>query len=479
MRPKLITRSLAAVLCSVMMLSQVGTSMSVLAAEEPVSETPLENESSETASSSHVVYGWNEESLTLHYETGYAPAWEALSNVLPKSVSANTDEGVVDVAIKGWTYNESYDVNKTGTYLIESVIDEKYALAEGVSNYPAYVVIEDVQHLVSFSGLDDIIAAPGSNVDVLDGVVATDGDIEYTVGIAAVTAVDGSGEAVDEAEIDLGEEDPVLFDVVDGYTYTVHLVAFDESGELTDAEPAVRYVYVRNIVQPRAPSLKKAPLLGSASSAITSIDQFSVDFASGATLDTASDSTQAYIWTATRSSSGHQFIYRVSYATSGIGDAAAGDIEIRVPLHLYKDRDGRYADKIELGVPLDTEVDEDSPDSRDVEFVYRVEGTEAVIYNRIPVSAASNGYVEIAYALSKNTFSYRDMSHSDEMTASIKAGSNTADDTELPYGINTTAKVNRTEKSFPTCIQRGCRDGETLLRTLRIITICAGKSGQQ
>ena len=121
-------------------------------------------------------------------------------------MSANTDEGTVDVAIKGWTYNESYDVNKTGTYLIESVIDEKYALGEGVSNYAALVIIEDVNHAVHFTGLDDLVVLPGSNVNVLDGVVASDGDKEYTVGISSITAVDGSGQSVSEEEIEFGEE---------------------------------------------------------------------------------------------------------------------------------------------------------------------------------------------------------------------------------------------------------------------------------
>ena len=447
-----IKRKIAAALCAVMMISNFETSFSVLAAENLSGGVTKEvnNNTSDTTSESsvsHVVYGWNEESLTLHYETGYAPAWEALSSVLPTSVSANTNEGVVDVAIKGWTYNESYDVNKTGTYLIESVIDEKYALGDGVSNYAAFVVIEDVNHAVHFTGLDDLIVLPGSNVNVLDGVTASDGNIEYAVGISSITAVDGTGAEVDSESIELGEEEPVLFDVVDGYTYTINLVALDEFGEVTDSEPAVRLVYVRDIVQPRAPAMQlmSIQLPANPVSGVTSIDDFSVEFVSG-----GSTNSGAYIWNATRATSGHQFVYMISYSTSGVGTSEPGALEIRIPLHLIKNRLGQYADTIEMSVPHEDEITEEDVEDGSVEYAYRIEGDEVVFFNVAEVSAAVNGYFEVAYSMDLSTFNYVDMEHSDEMWARMSIGSHTAEDTEWPVGINTTAKINSTSKRFPT-----------------------------
>ena len=234
---------------------------------------------------------------------------------------------------------------------------------------------------------------------------------------------------------------------MDGYTYTVNLVALDEFGEITDAEPAVRLVYVRDIVQPRAPSMQlmSVRLPANPSSGTTSIDDFSVEFVAG-----GSTNSGAYIWNATRSTSGHQFVYMVSYSTSGVGISEPGALEIRIPLHMMKDRYGNYADTIEMSVPHEDEITDLDLMLGLTEYAYKIEGDEVVFFNVTEISAAVNGYFEVAYALNDPTFNYIDMGRSDEMRASISINTLTANDTDLPFGINTTAKINSTDKRFPT-----------------------------
>ena len=120
-----------------------------------------------------------------------------------------------------------------------------------------------------------------------------------------------------------------------------------------------------------------------------------------------------YTWVATNNNADHRFTYRINYAMSGQEDRPAKSVEIRIPSRLIKDRNGEYADYLDMSIP-----EENDPEiTDDTKYVYYVDGDDVVIYNRIPVHAAENGYIEVSYITKYRTFEYTDMGASDDFTA--------------------------------------------------------------
>ena len=116
-------------------------------------------------------------------------------------------------------------------------------------------------------------------------------------------------------------------------------------------------------------------------------------------------------WTPETNDIGHKFVYRLSYAFSGTGEAEKDTIKIRVPKHLIRDRKGNYQDEFDVGVPEGRDAD-----SRD-DFAYR-EGTGedkdyCIIYNNRSIPAAQAGTIEVSYALTEKVSAYTDMQESD------------------------------------------------------------------
>ncbi len=194
----------------------------------------------------------------------------------------------------------------------------------------------------------------------------------------------------------------------------------------------------------QAPALTPSLAPLSAAGNVTAIESFGVSFQQGATYNS---SLNAYIWDATRNTSNHSFSFRISYSLSGEGNVEAGAVQMRIPANIIKDRNGNYADIIDFSVPRYDEIAESDVD---VDFVYRQEGNEYVIYNCKEISAASNGFIEVMYSTTKNTMNYVDMGLSEPFHSSLSVGSLSADSQDIRVGINSNAKITSAEKRYPT-----------------------------
>ena len=175
---------------------------------------------------------------------------------------------------------------------------------------------------------------------------------------------------------------------------------------------------------------------------------------SGAVLNSDGD----YVWTAENSDSGHSFTYRIFYAFSGVGEYAEDQIHITIPKSILRDRDGKFADIYELPIPEYTE--DDLTDSN--LFVYKEDGENLVIFNRLSCSAAQSGYIEVSYTTTKPTFDYadylsedacNDKGGSDPFQAKIVIDNGSAQCSgktqKVPVYIDTTATLRKVEKWNP------------------------------
>lgn len=115
----------------------------------------------------------------------------------------------------------------------------------------------------------------------------------------------------------------------------------------------------------------------------------------------------------------HAFEFRVNYSFST--DTVSkrrweiGQIEMRIPKSILVDRDGNPADEYQLSVPRE---DADGLSRQNV-FVYREEGDEIVIYNRVQADPTQVGYFEIAYTTTEQTFAYVDYLSEEEHEGSM------------------------------------------------------------
>lgn len=158
-----------------------------------------------------------------------------------------------------------------------------------------------------------------------------------------------------------------------------------------------------------------------------------------------------YVWNAVTATQGHRFSFHVVYALSGEGELSVGAVEMRVPRHILRDRDGAFADYAELSVPAQSELTDEDDEN---EFAYYVDKNtdEFVFYNCVPLTAPI-GYIEISYLTSKKTFFYQDNGASDpfyaHLTVHTDGNEMTANSAEIPVYINTSVAVQSTEKRFP------------------------------
>lgn len=176
------------------------------------------------------------------------------------------------------------------------------------------------------------------------------------------------------------------------------------------------------------------------------LDEFTASISDGASaIKNASGGTD-YVWDVPIDSTdkGHGFIYRITFSLSGESFYQPGQVQMTVPKKMLKDRSGNYADEYSLSVPEEG--------SNTGEFVYKEDGDNIVIYNRTTVSAADNGYIEIMYSTTKDTYEYADYgkaTSSDTFKATIKAGNKTQTVSAPPVSINTKAYVTSATKYYP------------------------------
>lgn len=174
------------------------------------------------------------------------------------------------------------------------------------------------------------------------------------------------------------------------------------------------------------------------------IDSYTAGFSSGASLKDGK-----YVWSPTDPASGHMFVYRVNYEISGTFSNGEGALRIELPLHILKDRDGAWADSFECPYVHEDEIgDGEKPD-----FAWREENGKAVIYNCRDIPAGEAGYIEFAYATTKQTLAYVDMAGSSEVAsvlhASNEAGTVSETAVAEPVYIDTHAEISFTQKEIP------------------------------
>ena len=167
-----------------------------------------------------------------------------------------------------------------------------------------------------------------------------------------------------------------------------------------------------------------------------------------------------WVWTPENTNPDHPFTYTVTYSVSGEFDYfETGQIEIRIPLSVLRDQNGNPADSFEMSLPL-----EDDPNlTADNVFVYRIEGDEIVVVNRLPCPAAQHGYFDISFSTTKRTYNYHDYdpngatpeeryaSEPFQATLTIHRDGevHTAESEAVPVYIDTHAYVTQTDKYAP------------------------------
>ena len=158
-----------------------------------------------------------------------------------------------------------------------------------------------------------------------------------------------------------------------------------------------------------------------------------------------------YVWLPRSHAADHRFSYRVSF---GLGDEQSGDdmvfapgtVKITVPVTVLKDRDGNRADKYEMSIPSMEEAKESeesgTPLDNDVSFAYEEDNDQIVITNIRNVNPGFEGFIEMSYLTTEETFAYEDMKQQGAFTATITAmDPATVTDTENLNGTWTTPQT--------------------------------------
>ena len=185
---------------------------------------------------------------------------------------------------------------------------------------------------------------------------------------------------------------------------------------------------------------------------------FADSFVSGA----SKDSNNNLVWIANNSSAGHEYTFRVNYATSGYGDLPAGSIQITIPKQILRARDGSLADEFTMSLPT---LEEYEQEHGTTELVYKEDKDYIIAYNPKEITAAVDGYFEIAYSTNKSTVYYKDY---DSSNAGLVTEGGTASDPfyaiisldtgdetinnitkDINVYIDTTARITSTQKRYP------------------------------
>lgn len=226
---------------------------------------------------------------------------------------------------------------------------------------------------------------------------------------------------------------------------------------------------------PAAPA--QAPVAGK----VVSIESFTAALTRGASPVDAKgdpvddrDQAQGYLWTPKEKTEGHMFVYTVTFSISGVDQVPAGGIKLYPKMQMLHDKDGSYAQVMDVGVPKKgQETDSD-------DFVYEIvkdaNGNDQVVVTNIkPVKTGNAKSIDIGYATSLPTTEYRDMGNADLGTADFHAnsdvfsadlqvdiearegqpaGSDKATVQAPPVTIDTGAQIKQTEKQWPTFYEK-------------------------
>lgn len=212
---------------------------------------------------------------------------------------------------------------------------------------------------------------------------------------------------------------------------------------------------------PSVPLIQRAARADTASAsatpeAVSANDHLVHDFDAQVFYGGTNQDDGKYVWSARSHAAGHRFSYRVSF---GLGDEESGDdmvfapgtVRITVPVTVLKDRNGNPADKYEMSVPSMAEVKESeesgTPLDNDISFAYEEQvdsdnNRVIVITNIRDIYPGFEGFIEMSYLTTEETFAYKDMEQQGAFTAAITAmDPSTVTDTDNPDGTWTTPQT--------------------------------------
>lgn len=187
----------------------------------------------------------------------------------------------------------------------------------------------------------------------------------------------------------------------------------------------------------------------------TEINKFEISFDSGANkkVTDSSGKKEIEVWIAENKNSGHRFTFSVTYAASGTHEYDQKEFQIRIPKSILRNKSGASADYYEMSVPHEDEADEET------KLVYKEDGDYIVVYNHLQLQAGTEGYFQVSYLTSEETFEYYDYEYKDENNnytsslpfyATINVRDEGAESNKLYVGIDTKAQINYTLKRTPT-----------------------------
>lgn len=135
------------------------------------------------------------------------------------------------------------------------------------------------------------------------------------------------------------------------------------------------------------------------------------------------------------------------YALSGSEDHAPGTVTIRIPAHIFRDRDGsNWADTISLSVPEASSY----TGNTDYDYTYDSSNDEIVITNTKTISASSKALFDVTYKISDQT-RVVDMAPSEALSATMsikdsKGGAVSKTSNAINGELNTFAQLRELHK---------------------------------
>ena len=127
-------------------------------------------------------------------------------------------------------------------------------------------------------------------------------------------------------------------------------------------------------------------------------------------------------WIADTNESGHLFKYTTTFAVSGSSSLDIGSVEMTFPTSILKKRDGTVGDKFSMSIPSKEEVLQAKELGQEVDSTWQYEIQEdglAHVTNIKRIKSGSTFNIEYGYIMTDKVSSYKDMTKSDNIVASI------------------------------------------------------------
>ena len=379
-------------------------------------------------------------------------------------LQADASENHVSVLVEAESIPETYYSNLRDSY----VTDEGFALWQ-----------------LEFGSLNEAqstLALIESETEEINTVICESGEsgTQFSTYDSAFSILNGQGEDCDIVWVVRGEADHPLLRVLpmnDSQTagtdsVNIRLEAFDKDGntDLSLLCASILYAvkhHASAIILPLDENeISSHPVLQStlqyanahdvsvyrdiqeyqkaAQSGKSEIVTFEASLKEGAVYE---EGSEEYVWFPQTSAEGQRFTYRVSYSLNGIYEMMPESMHIYLPKHVLTTRDNQTGDFAELSVLSYETAEEDDL------FAYTENENTIEIYNLKTLPSASEGFFEISYVTTEETFAYRDGDHSAVFHAQLlvenEDGEETAQCTADAFRIDTSSKILSTLKRYP------------------------------